>query len=187
MVVILGPEGVGKSSVARRFAGEGSSTFLYLDTQMLKEEVIKRVRRGKWSKMLYDSPALVLDGPTYLVSRPGAEMLIMSLIRTRVKKGLHTILCDVSGDGSVDCIMENMAAGSMVVLGLRFPKSRSGRMRFARRQCDVLGIPRACARGTDAIEPWRYDAVIRDLMECKSLLDSGKQLADIGREPRAGL
>ncbi len=173
VVVILGPEGVGKTSVARRIAGDGGSSFLYLDSHVLKDEVVKRVRRGRWSRPLVQVDGLVLDGPTYLTERPAVEHLLFSLIEDRIEAGLRTIICDVSGDGSAEALMARMPAGCMVVLGLRFPKSRSGRMRFARRHCDLLDLPRSVASGTDQIDPWRYDEVISVLEQARRVSSSG--------------
>lgn len=177
IVVLLGPAGAGKTSVAQRIASHGGSAFVYLNTDRIKEEVVARVRRNKWPRILTSCHALVLDGPVFLRSRPGVEDLLVSLVRTRIRNGVRTILCDVSGDGSCEAILDRLQPGSSVVVGLRFPRSRSGRMRFARRQCDRLGIPRSCATGTDSLEPWGYARVIEALRRC-----DGQPVCEIGEE-----
>ena len=87
---------------------------------------------------------------------------MLELLKQRADAGLRTVVCDANGDGSVEELLSRTPTGSTAVLGLRFPSSRSGRLRFARRQCDDLGLPRTMARGTENIEPWGY-AVLAEL------------------------
>ena len=72
-------------------------------------------------------------------------------------------MCQSDTDGSVEELIATMEPGSLVVIGLRFPKGERGRLRFARRQCDRLGLPKSLARGTDQLEPWGYDRVVAHL------------------------
>ncbi len=157
MVCILGPEGVGKTTVAARIAGDAA---VRLDTAALSDALVSRVREGVWWSRVVRPQALVLDGPVWLRGRPGVVELLRELVVRRAAAGQRTVLCQRDSDGSLDELIAVLRPGSSVVLGLRFPAGKRGRMRFARRVCDALGAPRAAARGTDQMVPWRYDRVI---------------------------
>jgi hypothetical protein len=167
IVVIMGPKGSGKTEVARRIAAHCGERCTYLDTEALAEAVLHSVRVGRWAKDLIHAPCLVLDGPTYLHRRPGVVDRLLRLLERRRAANRQTIVCDVSGDGSVAELLARAPAGTTVVLGLRFPSSRSGRLRFARRLCDTLEVPRTMAKGTDALDPWGYDAVAVEIKRRK--------------------
>ncbi|MFT7518958.1 MAG: hypothetical protein ACI9MC_001092, partial [Kiritimatiellia bacterium] len=70
-------------------------------------------------------------------------------------------------DGSVNLLMDRILPGQMVVLGLRFPKGRRGRVRFATRMCEQLGLPKVAGRGTETLDPWGYAQVIAYLENWK--------------------
>lgn len=158
VVALLGPKGVGKTSVARRIAGGGPSVVV-LDPPALDDAILRRTRSGAWDERLLEASGLVIDGPRFLPSRPTALELVCDLVRTRASNGGATVLCEGNGDGSVRTLLGAVPRGRMVTVGLRFPESRGARMRYARRLCDELGLPRALARGTDALDPWTYEAV----------------------------
>lgn len=166
---VLGPEGVGKSSVAQRIAAvrsgprDAAEHTVSLNTRQLQHAVLDRVRRGKWSADLLQVRALVLDGPVWLRNRAGLVDMLAELLRARAAARRRTVVCQTDNDGSVEALMGAMEAGSIVVIGLRFPKGRRGRLRYGRRVCDALGIPRDAARGTESLEPWRYDLVSHHL------------------------
>lgn len=173
-MAILGEPGTGKTRVALRVASDGGLTPVYLDTRALQEEIVRRTRTGAWAPRIVEAPALVLDGPIFLTSRRTAAQFLRELLALRIKAGRRTVLCEVSKDGSLDRVLRDIKAGGMATIGLRFPASRSGRMRFARRCCDELGLGRSSARGTDLLEPWGYEAVVSTL---RALCDQSAPVA----------
>lgn len=156
VVVLLGPQGVGKTVVAEQIAGVDA---VRLDTTALSDALLRRVREGGWGACL-EPAALILDGPVWLRGRPGVVELLRELVDLRRREGRRTVLCQRDCDGSIDELIAVLKPGTHVVIGLRFPKGPRGRMRFARALCDVLGAPREAARGTDQLDPWRYDRVV---------------------------
>lgn len=156
-MVLLGPSGVGKTAVAQRIAGEGAPR---LDTTRLQEALVRRVRSGGWPRTLLRPQALVLDGPVWLRGRPGVVDLLRELVVERARAGRKTILCQSDDDGSIDELIAVLKRGTAVVIGLRFPKGRRGRLRFARRLCDEIGAPAEAARLTVQLDPWRYERVV---------------------------
>jgi hypothetical protein len=157
IVVVLGPEAVGKTEVAWKIAGQDG---VRVDTHGLQEALLTRVRQGAWEDRLLMAPALILDGPVWLRGRAGVVALLAELLKTRAAASRTTVLCQRDGDGSIDELIAVMRAGSVAVIGLRFPTGKRGKLRFARRMCDQMGAPREAARGTDQLVPWRYERVI---------------------------
>lgn len=163
VILVLGPKGVGKSSVAQRLASLDlpcAKGVLCLDTRQLQDALVVQVGARGWDPRLLEVPALVLDGPVWLHNRPAAVRALCELLRIRAERGLRTLVCQSDHDCSIDVLMGALEAGSSVVVGLRFPKGTRGRLRFARRVCEELDIPRSLARGSDLLEPWGYEAVI---------------------------
>lgn len=179
VVIVLGPPRSGKTTVAERVAAWPDRAPLRLDTTRLGEELVRCARNRRWSEAILQAPGLVLDGPESLGRRPGGLAFLVSLMREREARGLKTVVCDVRGDGSVEALLGALPAGMAAVLGLRFPNSRSGRLRFARRCCDQLGLDRGAALGTDLIEPWGYAEVIAALEKRQATL--------VPPEPELGL
>lgn len=159
-VVVLGPEGSGKTSVARRLAGDGH---VYLDTRDTQNALVERVGEGCWSNGLTEAEALVLDGPIWLRNRPAAVEAFRQLMRERQQDGRRTLACQSDSDGSIEQLIAAMEPGSLVVIGLRFPKGPRGRLRFARRMAHEMGLDRSAARGLEHLDPWGYAAVIAAL------------------------
>jgi len=176
VVAVIGPSGSGKTSVAMRIAQEGGVEVVRLDAQQINRALLSCVRTGSWPRAVRTAQALVLDGPTQLSQRPGAKELLERLLHSRVEEGKLTVLCQ--GDGSTQGILVTLPVGVVATVGLRFPASRSGRMRFARRLCDEYGLPRTYAKGVASIEPWDYAAVIGRLRDAKASQKKAAEPAD---------
>jgi len=164
--MLLGPSRVGKTSVALRLATmdhRDPAGATYLDTLQLQGALLARVREGAWSASMLERPSLVLDGPVWLQNRPGAVAMYVELLAARARAGRRTFVVQSDDDGSIQELIGAMGAGAIVVIGLRFPEGRRGRMRFARRICVDLGLPEAAAIGTAQLDPWGYDSVLAHL------------------------
>jgi DNA polymerase III delta prime subunit len=165
LVVIAGPVGVGKTTVALRVAGEGAH---HLEGVGLHKATVDRVRRRRWPDSLTGPEPLVLDGPVYLAHRPAAAAALQELVRQRADHGHRTLLVEsMLCDGSMGLLMDAVPCERRVTLMLRFPGSR-GRSRFARRVCEELGLPWRHARDLDGMEPWSYTAVREALAAVRS-------------------
>lgn len=166
VVVVLGPPGSGRSTVADRIAGSHGKKVRSMSSKDLEDALHEAVGNGgAWPLAVLNAEVLVLDGPQNLRPRIGARRMLVDLIRRRTDVGRRTVICQATKDPSAEFLLDYLPEdpGSRAVLILRFPASRSGRMRFARRVCDQLGLPRSAAQGTDALEPWSYDGVIASL------------------------
>lgn len=162
VLFFLGPDGVGKSTVARLLAGAGHTR---LSTREVQDALLERVRSTRWPDVVTRAPAVVLDGPVWLRGREGPVRLLTELAQERAKQGRRTMFCQVDRDGSMEQLIAAMEVGSSAVVGLRFPIGRRARLRCARRLCESLGLPREAAIGSDAIDPWSYDRLVGWLVE----------------------
>ena len=158
-IVILGPRGVGKTSVAKRVLGRNP---VVLKGQVLHDAAASAVRRRRWPEQMLDCPALLIDGPTLLSRRPGVTRLLQELIRERAERGLRTAVCQGDGDDSVLLLADEGDVQQRVTLNLRYPQGR-GRVRFAARVCEELGLDRRYARTVQPDGLWTYLKVIRSL------------------------
>lgn len=158
---LLGPSGSGKTSVALRLGQPAT----YRDRAKLEEVLLQRVRTRAWPAAEREAPNLILDGPVWLQNRPAIVRVLGELLRQRSEAGLRTLVCQPDHDGSVNLLMDQVGPGQSVVLALRFPKGKRGRLRFATRQCERLQISKMAAKGSEAIEPWGYAQVVAHLEE----------------------
>jgi hypothetical protein len=160
VIIVLGPRGVGKSAVAERLASFDTQEVLRLDTARINDELVRCVRRRGWAENILKVQSLILDGPERLHQRPACRDFVRRLVEARAAAGLRTVVCEAPGDASAHEVLSWIHPGSAGVLGLRFPLSRSGRLRVARRMCEQLGFEKNHAAGTDLLEPWGYDRVL---------------------------
>lgn len=159
MIFLLGPSGSGKTSVALRLLQPNT----YWDRGSLEDALIERVRTREWPDAVKSSANLVVDGPVWLQNRPAVVRELGELLRTRASAGLRTVVSQPDHDGSLNLLMDKIEPGLSVVLALRFPKGRRGRLRFATRQCEKLQIPKIAAKGSELLEPWGYAQSIAHL------------------------
>lgn len=162
VVFVLGPHGVGKSTVAKSLAGTDR---IDLDRTEVERRLLDRVRRGSWSDEIDAIPSLVLDGPVWLRNRHGAAALLLEVARVRSIAGRRTLFCQAENDGSIEELISLTEPGSAVVVGLRFPGGRASRLRHAYEKCEELGLPHEAAHGSEALDPWRYDRLVPFLVE----------------------
>ena len=162
-VLVLGPRGVGKTSVARRVLTKNA---LVLKGTGLHDAAAAAVRRGKWTEELLAAKGLLIDGPTLLSRRPGVTRLLQGLIRERSSRGNRTVVCQGEGDDSVLLLVQESEVQNQVTLNLRYPQGR-GKVRFAARVCEELGIDRRYSRVVQPEDHWTYLKVIRALKRIK--------------------
>lgn len=162
VVFVLGPPGVGKTSVASVLSNGDARS---IDARAIDQILLERVRTGRWSDEWLTPIDLVLDGPVWLRNRSGAVSLLAELAQLRAADGARTYVCQAEADGSIEELIAAMVAGSSVVIGLRFPSGKRARLRCARRMCDELGLPRDAALGSECLDPWRYDRLVAWLVE----------------------
>ena len=153
-----------------RLAG---SNAVYWSSRAIERAVLERVREGRWPGEVLCDRCLVLDGPVFVRTRVALRKLLRELLDARIAQSSRTVVTDAAGDGSAERLLDGMAAGDTVIIGLRFPKGRRGRLRYARRICAEQGLPREAAAGTDRIEPWTYQAVSDALFRWVEQRESG--------------
>ena len=166
LVFVLGPQGVGKSTVGRVLSrASGACDRVDLDTSHLEHALLDRVRSGRWSGTIEGAESLVIDGPVWLRNRHGAVALLLELAKLRCNQGRRTVFCQAVTDGSIEELISLTEPGSAVVIGLRFPIGRKSRLRCAHELCDAHGLPHSAADGSESLDPWRYDQLTAFLVE----------------------
>jgi len=155
LVFVIGPEGVGKTSVGKVLAGRDA---VYLNEEAVLEALTTHARTRSWSEPLTTAPKLVLECPCFLDRRPAALAALKLLLRERAGGGRRTIVVEARSGTAIERVMEGVHPGYRATLVLRFPVGR-GRQRFARRLCEQLNICPSKALETTHLEPWSYASV----------------------------
>jgi len=155
MVFILGPAGVGKSTVARTLAGTDRTM---LSESHVLDAINHHARHREWQSEWLGATALVIESPCFLNRRPAALEGFQELVRQRAGGGRRTWVIEAKSGTAMESIMAAVHPGYRATLLLRFPVGR-GRIRFAKRVCDELGIANIHARSTVDLEPWTYEQV----------------------------
>lgn len=156
LIFMLGPRGVGKTTVAKRLMGEEACV---ISAAEALEKTQDCLLNGHWDPALLQSTALILESPCFLENRPAFHVALRSLLRQRVKANLRTVAIEATDGCSVQQnLLQVVKPNLRATVVLRFPVGR-GRQRFAARICDELGISREHARKVKALDPWTYEHV----------------------------
>jgi hypothetical protein len=157
ILFVLGPAGVGKTSVARRLLGENGGVEASFRTAL-----VAAARHRAWAPELRDAASLLFDDVDFLHNRYGAQDLIGGLLRERALAGRRTVLVQGGPDTSVTLLYPMVPLALRATLLLRFPVGR-GRRRHVATRCLERGLPYAQARDAVSLEPWTYAGVERFL------------------------
>jgi hypothetical protein len=160
VVLVEGPSGTGKTTVARSLAGENAS---HLDKSAIQTATGTWRRERTWGSSLGMDHVVVLDGPTGLRGNPEALAAWRNWLSPRVEARVLTIICSAGGqDDSHSLLCEGVEPSKMAKIRLRFP-GPDERLAYAQRLCAELRVDTSRARTTVSINPWTYDAVRRAL------------------------
>lgn len=160
VIFVLGPRGVGKTSVARRILGDDREEC----TVACFRSGLVAAARGAWPSRLRTAPELLFDDVDCLHGRWGAVDLLGQLLRERTEAGLRTVLCQGAVDQSVTLLYGQLPLTARATVLLRFPVGR-GRRRYVVNLCQEKGIPFPHARRVVQLDPWSYKAVEASLDE----------------------
>lgn len=156
VIYLLGPDGVGKTTVGRRLCGEPREE---VSGEQLRKVLIGVARRGgRFPAELVDAPSLLLDGLDFLYNRFGAVDLLGKLLRDRADAGRRTVLCQGPADGSLTLLYAPVPLQQRASVLLRFPVGK-GRRRHVKERCGALGIAPSRAGELADLDPWTYAGV----------------------------
>ena len=191
IVFLLGPSGVGKSMVARRILGEGTT---FLKQQEFLDSLALRILLHKWPDTLIETEQLIVEGPCFLHARPAVLLAFSQLIEERVRRGFKTVILDAEDHGPLQKLLTIVSKEERFTVLLRFPSGR-GRFRFLAHACRTRGLSLSHARRLAQKEPWTYASVLDELddlalaqdkkytaSEEDGLLQQAEQLTLIGHE-----
>ena len=85
------------------------------------------------------------------------------LLRLRAGSDRRTWVVEATSGTSMEPVMSAVHPGYRATLVLRFSIGR-GRLRFAKRVSEEMGLNKTLAAKTTHIEPWSYDAVRQSLV-----------------------
>ncbi len=168
---VLGPKGVGKSSVAARLLGKDA---IVVSGEGLRSALTRAARYKKWPEGWEAAPALLLDEVDCLHGRFGVLQMLGRLLDQRARNNLATVICQGSADTSITLLYESVPLHLRASLLLRFPVGR-GRRSYVKARCEARSIDMAHVKKGAALEPWSYAAV-------ESYLDSLQVVAQAAAE-----
>jgi hypothetical protein len=152
---VLGPKGVGKSSVAARLLGKDA---IVVSGEGLRSALTRAARYKKWPEGWEAAPALLLDEVDCLHGRFGVLQMLGRLLDQRARNNLATVICQGSADTSITLLYESVPLHLRASLLLRFPVGR-GRRSYVKARCEARSIDMAHVKKGAALEPWSYAAV----------------------------
>jgi hypothetical protein len=155
VLYVLGPPGVGKTTVARRLCGEERHE---MSGDQLRRALIGAARRGGFSPEVVEAPSLLLDGLDFLYNRFGAVDLVGRLLCQRAEAGRRTAVCEGPADSSVTLLYTPIPLFQRASVLLRFPVGK-GRRSHVKLRCLERGIDPTHAAFAVSLEPWTYAAV----------------------------
>ncbi len=167
LVFVLGPRGVGKSTIAERLL-RGHDT-----TRMdFRDALVDAVGRGAWPRRFELAPALWIDDLDYLHGRMGACEFLARLLRVRAQAGRLTVLCQGAADDSILELARRVPCEARATMLLRFPVGR-GRRGWVQERASSAGIPWPCVRELATLEPWSYRVVDEALAALATVATAG--------------
>lgn len=152
---VLGPKGVGKSSVAARLLGKDA---IVVSGDGLRSALTRAARYKKWPEGWEVAPALLLDEVDCLHGRFGVLQMLGRLLDQRARNNLATVICQGSADTSITLLYESVPLHLRASLLLRFPVGR-GRRSYVKARCEARGIGMVHVKKGAELEPWSYAAV----------------------------
>lgn len=160
VVFLLGPKGVGKTTVALHLADEERR---YVPEEELINVLSAHARTRRWDEAYLAPAALVLEAPCFLSRRPAVTRALQDLLQQRIDRGGRSFVCEAGDEDPMAELIGCLDPKLKATVLLRFPVGR-GRRRYVLRMCDELGVDRIHAREAAALDPWTYAKARRALM-----------------------
>lgn len=173
VVYVLGPDGVGKTTVGRRLCGDER---LEISGDQLRRATVGTARRGFFSAELTEAPVLLVDGLDYWYNRYGAVELVGRLLRARAAAGRRTVLTQGPADNSITELYGPVPLELRASLLLRFPVGK-GRRTHVTERCRARGLDPSLAAEAVHLEPWTYAGVEAVLDRIQDALEQRRRRA----------